>query len=204
MEEFDVTAFLKTCVANAGMPKTKAAELKKYPVNKFLLKTTTQINEEFEEILLAARLDPDLQPDQVYISKWPDGTSTANLGSTLLSRRVTFSYKCDIRELSKEARAKGEFFCYESYFSEKYELSYRLVKMMEQEISEAYPARSVPVDELVSVLSLLEKEYKARYNLLLELSKKKYVTSEKQEIQKELRHLDVLISKLKRIHKGHY
>lgn len=202
MKQFDLTTFLRMCVIT--VESFKRVEEKKYPQNDFILKSSEQINEEFQRILDAARFDVGLQPDEVYITLWADGVSTANLGSTLLARKVIFSERCDIQKLSREARKKGKFFSFELYFFEKYQLAYRVLEMMAQEISEAHKARDVPVDERARVLQALEEEYKARYLLLRMLSKKKYVTQEKEEIQKHLNHLDVLISKLKQIHKGHY
>ena len=204
MKQFNVDAFLKICLVNAGLPKTQAAELNKYPENEFLLKTTKQINEDFQLALDEAKHEVGLLPDEVYVTRWADGTSTANLGSTLLACKVTFSDNFDVKKLSKDARDKDEFLLFELLFLERYHQCCRLVNTMEREISGAYNARDVPVDERASVLQALEEEHKARCKLLRILSKQKYVTQEKEEIQKHLNHLEVLISKLKRIHKGHY
>lgn len=202
MKEFDVNAFLEMCTKTAS--SFQKNELKKYPQNEFILKSSRQINIEFQKVLDDAKLEVGLAADEIYVTKWSDGTSTANLGLVLLSRKVIFSEKFDLKKLQEEARNKKQPFLFELEFSKRYQSCLRLFEKMEQEISGAWNARVIPKDEVLRVLSTLEDEYKVRFTLLLMLSKKKYTTNEKYEIQRNLNHLDVLISKLKRIHKGHY
>lgn len=190
------------CLVN--LPEFKREERKNFPENRLMLKTAVGLERKMRERLDLVKYERGLEPEEVYISRGVRGDVTVNLGLTLQNAQVIFPRDFNLKRLVASRLNPRYPYLFEEEFVRRYKKCWHQFNVLMDEIDLAERAKDVGQWEVVEALQILNEKYNNEFDVLKKLTLKNEDVRLKEEVQRNLANIRLLIAKLGRIHKARY